>query len=211
MMLIATSWDDGLVTDLRLVNILDKYSASASFAINSRLHGRIPVLNDVRSGSVFGYKLTRLDLLALYPYDICNHLPYHEQINVVDDSRVLGIIEDGKKDLEDMFGREVPGIVWPYGVSTVLSNESARLAGHLYGRDAINNQPGIDRWNIRPIDWRVDPEDIIDRGCDVVLFGHTYELAGECDWDYLDEIYRIYSSDHRCELVNMSQLMVSYD
>jgi peptidoglycan/xylan/chitin deacetylase (PgdA/CDA1 family) len=205
-MFIATSWDDGLVTDLRLVSILEKYSANASFAINSRLHHTAPVLNDSRS-SKYGFKLPFDDLMALSPYDICNHTSTHDQIDSIDEDRVESIIRNGKKELEDIFGKSVCGIVWPYGIFTKHSIHAAKMSGHTYGRTTSSKGGCLNGWNITPINWRTDPQSVIDGGHDAVTYGHTYEMLNQDDWELVERMYYTYSTDSRCTLVTMTQLM----
>lgn len=207
-MLIATSWDDGLVTDLELIRVLERHSVRASFSINSRLHQNTPILNDPRYAE-YGLKVAAPDLIAFEPYDICNHTSTHGQMDVLTPQFIESEIKDGKQDLEGIFNKEVSGIVWPFGVSTPESIEIAKMAGHSYGRvtSSPTREPTIKSWNVVPINWRTSPEEVINVGQNVVISGHTYEMRDQSDWDLVNEMYRIYSTDERCTLVTMTELL----
>ena len=53
-MLIATSWDDGLESDRRLLSILDRYSVRSSFALSPARHRAKAIPNDVRDVDKYG-------------------------------------------------------------------------------------------------------------------------------------------------------------
>lgn len=207
-MYVATSWDDGLITDLRLIQILEKYSAKASFSINSRLHQNTPTLNDPRYAE-YGSKVSVADLLAFKPYDVCNHLSIHGQVNMLPPQEIELQLTHGKQDLEQIFGKKVLGVVWPFGVSTPEAVEIAQRTGHVYGRvtAAPARKSTLKLWNVVPISWRTKSEEVINAGQDVVVAGHTYEMKSQRDWDLVDEMYRIYSTDTRCSLVTMTELL----
>ena len=205
-MLVATSWDDGLVTDFQLMKILEKYSATASFALNLGMHENEPSLNDKRYIE-YGYRVGKKDLLAYEPFDICNHTFIHTQMDTTKQKAGRTSIRLGKERLEELFERVIAGIVWPFGISTEDTRDFAKNIGHVYGRTTPFKPPNTELWDMIPISWRADPENIIKSDPLFVLFsGHTYEMQSQMCWDQVDEFYRILSTDPRCELISMTEL-----
>jgi peptidoglycan/xylan/chitin deacetylase (PgdA/CDA1 family) len=200
---IATSWDDGLVTDLKLIEILQKYNANCSFGINSRLHSNIKTSNDYRDKK-YGVKLTKSELSHYGPYDIWNHTATHQQVDKLSNNEIEYELETGKKDLENLFGKEVDGIIWPYGVYTINAVEIAKRTGHKYSRTTPGNKARIDKSCIVPVYWYTNINSLLTFEY-ISLSGHTYEID-EVGWAYVDKLYEILTSDKRFVLVTLTEM-----
>lgn len=205
--LIATSWDDGLASDLRLVEILKKYNATATFGLNPGLYSETRILNDNRHIK-YGYKITKSELHHFMDYDIWNHTDTHKEMNVISRQQMLDELRDGKKKLEDIFQRNIDGIIWPYGSYTNESIDAALETGHRYGRATpIFGAFEISRWATIPLHWRT-----WQIGIDyshIVISGHTYEMVTEDDWLLVDELYRTITNNSNYKLVTLTELMES--
>ena len=209
-MLIATCWDDGLITDFVLMSILEKYSVAASFAINIDMHQDRPTLNDHRSVE-YGSRVSRGDLIAYNDYDVLNHTATHLQMDSVHLQVAQNDILNGKYRSEQFYSRDVVGIVWPYGISTLDTQKFAIQIGHRFGRTTPTDERAhsCSRWNAVPFaSWRIDPARVIDSQIEyLILTGHTYEMKDIADWQMVDELYRTLSSDGRCRLTTLTKLM----
>ena len=210
MITVATSWDDGLETDKRLLAILERHGVEASFAISPGRHREGLVPNDVRDVDRYGMLVRSSDLSMYCEHDVCNHTLTHLEMRIESVSRWHQDIVEGKAQLEDLYARSVTGIVWPYGVSTPLSRTIAKQNGHDFGRTTPGrpwSPAGYRRWDIVPVSWRTPIESLLgtDHTC-IALSGHTYELKTEADWLYLDKLYRTLSGDPNCRLVTLTEL-----
>jgi len=209
--LIATSWDDGLESDKRLLDILDQAMVRASFALSPGRYIECSIPNDVRDVEKYGMLISSSDMQMYLGHDICNHTGTHREMNA-SDIQCNFEIWLGKIILEDVFEREVPGIVWPYGVFNDECMKYARSIGHTFGRTtpAANRhwQPGsYSNWNIVPTHWRTPIKTILESPhTHLALYGHTYELRNEDDWAHLTDLYYVLSDDSRCELVTLNEL-----
>lgn len=207
-MLIATSWDDGLVSDRPLLDILEKHSVRASFAIAPGKHSpHTKELNDHRDAK-YGWVVPKSDLLMYQDHEICNHTQSHADLQYASPSDIHRPIYDGKVMLESLYCRRIDGIVWPYGVYNNNCITAAQASQHVYGRGTNDEWPH--RFNVTPVySWKrfVDrlPELIENKLSSVVLYGHTYELESVEQWESLDRFYRDASADDRCRLVTLGE------
>jgi hypothetical protein len=235
-MLIATSWDDGLESDCRLIDILEKYGVRSSFAITPLRHTSVCVLNDARDVK-YGFLMPKSGLHVYQGHEVCNHTAHHCEVGTVPPAEYRREIREGKEALETIFCRPIPGIVWPYGVTSAAAITLALRAGHTYGRltwnpatsyselwslgdgnDVLSTRVGYrnrggTRGGIRkyisivPRHWRTELSELLDSGLsEVALSGHTYEFTSESDWDWIDRFYRTAAEDDRCQLVTLSEL-----
>lgn len=210
-MLIATSWDDGLESDRRLLEILEKYQVRSSFAITPQRHQAERVPNDIRDTATYGWLMPQDGLKLYQPHDICSHTTSHREQTLLAETQIYEDLYQSKLQLADMFQKEIFGLVWPYGCSNTTTKNVAQWIGYLYGRTTANwlSWPwNLEFWDVVPLSWRTELSTLIDLARPyVVLAGHTYELRREADWDYLEQFYRDASQDSRCRLVTMTELV----
>lgn len=209
-MYIATCWDDGLVSDLYLIEVLDRYSVTASFALNIDLHANNPTLNDHRSVE-YGYRVSKDCLKEFVHHDVLNHTATHLQMDAVPLCIAQQDIMRGKDLLEQVCGHKVAGIVWPYGISTEATRNYAKMIGHTFGRitPSAGRKPSCEAWDVVPhFTWRTPPEIILEYGTEHMLItGHTYEMRTRDDWDAVTELYRTLATDNSCALVSLTRLV----
>jgi len=131
-MKVVQCWDDGVTADIRLIDILRKYKANATFNLNAGLYG-----NTRGSGWDFkGTKVERLEkgeMVDVYEgFKIANHSLSHPRLETLtlDGARIE--IRENRKQLQDIFGQPVDGFAYPFGsyhdsVMAVIQEE-----GHFY-------------------------------------------------------------------------------
>lgn len=208
-MLIATSWDDGLETDRRLLAILERYGVRASFALSPCRYQSQPVPNDARNVEKYGMLVRRQDLQMYAPHEVCSHSAHHEDHTRLGDKAARLALYTSKVMLENQFQREVQGIVWPYGVSDRAAISRARSFQYRYGRTTPSKRKKWrhQRWDILPWPWWTPLSELLQhRFRGLALCGHTFELQSEADWDKVERFYRDASKDSRCKLVTLSEL-----
>jgi peptidoglycan/xylan/chitin deacetylase (PgdA/CDA1 family) len=211
-MLIATSWDDGLESDRRLLGILERYGVRASFALSPVRHGHQPRPNDARDVDWYGMLLPAQDLTIYREHDICNLTANRREQTGLGLQEMRLDIYNGKALLEGLFGREVPGIAWPGGSSNRQTLQAAREFGHRYARTlpADYRRWRYRCWDIVPWPWFTPLETLFaQRFRSVALSGHTYELRTEADWERVERFYREASQDPRCQLGTLSDLVAA--
>lgn len=120
---VTFSYDDGFDTDIRLAEILGKYKAKCTFNLNAAdigLPGRINA-QCVRKFADGGHEI------ACHGY----HHPYLEKIPR--DKLIAELYED-RKALEQMAGKPIFGMAYPYGSSDGDTDAALAACGIKYSR-----------------------------------------------------------------------------
>jgi peptidoglycan/xylan/chitin deacetylase (PgdA/CDA1 family) len=193
-MRIVQCWDDGVVDDIRLIEILRRHGAKASFNLNldiqpaeRRYSWRYRDLKDV-------WKLGKNELRDVYAgFTIANHSATHPNLQELPVEQAREDIRRGREVLEQHFGCAVTGFAYPFGTHNAAVREAVRSAGHVYARttqpvddafppaDAMTFHPSChfaatDFWE-RVERARATPAGVF------YFWGHSYELVTAADWE----------------------------
>jgi len=198
MIKIVQCWDDGVEDDIRLCELLRAKGAKASFNLNPGLHysqrGHSWRYNDCKDV----LRLAKPELRTVYDgFTIANHSMTHPWPTRIPLAAWQREVEDGRKQLQDIFGQPVLGFVYPFGDTNVATTEVVRAAGHVYARTCANATPcfppadpmlfAADCHHAEPTFWE-RYEKAKAAGSSVFYFwGHSYELVTETDWLLLAE------------------------
>ena len=145
MVQVAQCWDDGVVTDLRLTEILRKYGAKATFNLCPGHYGEkrvepswmVPGYIGWSHRGMHGGSFALSELVTVYRgFRIASHGMRHLSALEHSDEDFLKDAMDARKFLEDLFQIECPGYAWPYGRYTPLKAAALLEAGFEYGRTA---------------------------------------------------------------------------
>ena len=143
MIKVAQCWDDGVITDIRLIEILRKYNAKATFNLCPGTHAderREPCwMPKGYSGwscrGFHGGKPALNELKEIYSgFKVASHCMRHECAGQLPDDLFLKAALDARHYLEDLFQCECPGFAWPCGRYTETTANALREAGFKYGR-----------------------------------------------------------------------------
>lgn len=144
---VAQCWDDGVATDIRLVEILRKYNAKATFNLSPGWLSEDtvpyrwpdPAGRNWNIGGFSGGHVGRKDLKTVYDgFQVASHCWNHEDAAAVSPADFLKSAMDTRKFLEDTFQRECRGFAWPYGRHTPETVRLLTEAGFRYGRTTKN-------------------------------------------------------------------------
>lgn len=197
MLRVVQCWDDGVEDDLRLVQLLRRHRAAAAFNLNPGLH-------DATRGREWSFRglkpvrrLARSELVDAYAgFTIANHTVSHPRPLEIPLDIWRREVEDGRKQLQDLFQQPILGFAYPYGSNDEATAAVVREAGHLYGRTVQNATPCLPALDL--LRWAPDchflAADFWERfaaakksSARVFYFwGHSYELVTEADWDAFD-------------------------
>ena len=135
---VAQCWDDGVATDIRLIEILRKYHAKATFNLCPGLmpderiepHWNKP---DGRNWSINGFtggRVGKNELVKIYGgFQVASHCWKHETPTYVTDAEFIKGAVDARNFLEDLFQRECHGFAWPGGRHTPETEKMLADAG----------------------------------------------------------------------------------
>lgn len=147
MVKVAQCWDDGVVTDIQLVEILRRWKAKATFNLNPGFHG------EERNGpswapkghigwshrGFWGGKLAAGELREVYGgFQVASHNMRHETAGAVPDPVFVQSAVDARHFLEDLFQQECRGFAWPGGKYTRSTADALRERGFAYGRTTFS-------------------------------------------------------------------------
>ena len=201
-------WDDGLTGDLKLMDILRKTGATAAFALSPGRYKAARVVNDPRGD--YGELVAKSELREYADFEVCNHTDTHVDLNKVGAEETRREITDGRRKLEDTFGRAITGFCYPYGVYTGAALEVLAEENTLYARTTQRGQRGHNSLLLHPTGrWsEVDLERTVEgESGRLILWGHTYELRSPQDWDRVRAMYTLLVHHPKVKLVTFEEMM----
>ncbi len=222
---IAMCWDDGVSTDIRLVSILRKYHAKATFNLNP---GNMPEHTTAsfwkapgdNGWSKMGFrpgKVGRKEALSVYgDFTIACHNNRHETVGRCTNQEFLQAALDGRKALEDMFQKPCKGFAWPCGVTSPETVAMLRDAGFVYGRTCANAEDitACTEPLLLPSCCHFQSDNFYDfyekakRHGVFYFWGHSYEtLDYEPLWKQLEDKIAFLSNDPDTEWVDVIDLI----
>ncbi|MBQ6830632.1 MAG: polysaccharide deacetylase family protein, partial [Clostridia bacterium] len=112
---VTFSYDDGVIQDVHLIELLNKYGLKATFNLNSELLGKGGCM-PVATGKVAHYKLPPSDVRAVYEgHEVAAHTLTHPLLTKLDEAEIIRQVEQDRLNLSDLMGYEVIGMAYPCG------------------------------------------------------------------------------------------------
>ncbi len=215
-MRVVQCWDDGVSSDLQLVDILHRHNAKSTFNLNPGLYG-----NQRRAAWNYrGKELVYLgwsEMAEVYAgFMIANHTATHKRLTEEAPEAVRREIRDGRARLQDFFGQPVDGFAYPFGVYNPEVMESVREAGHLYARTVVGVDhpfPPDDPMAFHP-SCHVLADDFWARyeraksGGVFYFWGHSFEFTSADQWAEFDAKIARISSDPDTVWGNVADLFI---
>ena len=201
---LTLSYDDGVVQDRHFVHILRYYGLKCTFNING---GLFPPEGTEFPPEQRHRRMTRNEVLYSYPNDLCEiacHAYTHPRLNLCDNAMATAQVLEDRKALEEMFGRPIQGMAYPYGTYDDRVVGILEACGIRYCRTTVSTG----RFDI-PEDWlrlpatchHNDPKlmELADAFLApsrypeprlFYLWGHTYEFDIDNNWDRIEAFAR---------------------
>lgn len=198
-------WDDGLATDLKLIDILRKVGATAAFAISPSRHKKNRVENDVRGN--YGTLVSACELQEFKDFEICNHGDMHLDLGSLDYKKTELEILNGKKKLEDIFEKEISGFCYSYGVCTFIAKQI--LSGKVKYARTTKNANGLRHpLELHPTSrWRnIEIEKTPDNS-EIIFWGHTYEFETKSDWEKVKNTYEYIVKNPNMKIISFNEMI----
>jgi peptidoglycan/xylan/chitin deacetylase (PgdA/CDA1 family) len=189
-MKLVQCWDDGVSTDVRLVALLRRHGARATFNLNPGLHERERRLGWLHRGTEVR-RLGHDELREVYDgFGIANHTLTHPHLEQLPIDAVRHEIREGRARLQVLFDQPVCGFAYPFGTFDESVAACVREAGHVYARTTRSAVAGVETIDamtaapschfLAPDFWRRFASA---RASGVFWFwGHSYELVDEAMW-----------------------------
>ena len=195
---LTLSYDDGVVYDERLIQIMDKYGLKGTFNLNSGFFAE-------KKG---GLRLTKEEAYNLYAnskHEVAAHGVKHLSLGMVDESMAMNDVINDRVNLEEMFGVLVQGFAYANGSFSDESVEILKKAGIHYARTVVSTE----KFDV-PSDWLRLPatchhanprlmelaKRFVESGDGYnfwwtqpqlfYLWGHSYEFNDSDNWDIIE-------------------------
>ena len=188
---LTLSYDDGVVEDLRMVEILKKHGIKGTFNINANLIGTTR-------------RLTKEQILNAYPtdmFEVACHGYTHPWLDQCDAANATAEVMEDRRALEEIFGRPIQGMAYPMGTFTDETVSVLKNCGIRYCRTTVSTE------DFRmPTDWlrmsatchHKNPRlmELADKFLAAApyalpklfyLWGHTYEFADNDNWYIIEQ------------------------
>jgi peptidoglycan/xylan/chitin deacetylase (PgdA/CDA1 family) len=189
-MKLVQCWDDGVTTDVRIVSLLRRHGARATFNLNAGLHERKRQFG-WRHRDTEVWRLAHGELREVYEgFSIANHTLTHPHLDQLPIGAARREICEGRARLQALFDQPVIGFVYPFGTFDDAVAQAVRDAGHVYARTTRAAESGIgtnDAMAAAPSCHFLAPDfwQRLDRARTSGVFwfwGHSYELVDEAMW-----------------------------
>ncbi len=208
---ITFSYDDGVLQDKRLIEILNKYELKCTFNLNSGLLGRAGSL--VREDVTVAHcKPRACETRSIYEgHEVAVHTLHHPQLTKLSTKKVVREVEDDRKALSDIVGYEVVGMAYPCSTKASQNdrvvNILQRFTGVQYSRNTIstyNFEPQTDLLRFCPTVHHAEWDELFRLGEEFVslktdapkifyIWGHSYEFDIFNDWNKFEDFCRLIS------------------
>ncbi|MBQ8000615.1 MAG: polysaccharide deacetylase family protein [Ruminococcus sp.] len=195
------SYDDGVLQDVRLVNLVNKYGFKATFNLNSALAEA--EFEWIHSSGLVVKRLPCNTLRTLYTgHEVASHTRTHPYMENLTEAEILAEMQGDKIALEKLLGIQVSGFAVPFDYYSGLIESCARKCGFEYARtsqESLSFHPSDNffSWQgtVFHLNSRLDSflDAFIDTDEELAVFqliGHSYDLDTEDLWDKTESIFK---------------------
>lgn len=194
---LTLSYDDGVVFDKHLMEILDKHGIKCTFNLNSGCY------YDEKVEGSWNKRLTQEDAIELYKnsgHEVAIHGLTHSHLEHMDSSGIIREITDDRKNLEEDFGTIVRGMAYAYGTYNSEVVRVLEMCKVAYARTvkATLNFQFPDNWlTLNPTCHHNSPQlmNLATRFVEnnsksglfmFYLWGHSHEFDNDDNWEVIE-------------------------
>ena len=224
---VTFSYDDGVVQDIRLAEIFDRYGMKATFNINSARLGEEKTLS-VGGVTVDHNKVKHADLKHIYAgHEIAAHTLTHPNLKAIEkDDQLVREVEQDRLILSELCGYEVVGMAYPGGssyidarvVELVKNRTGIRYARNTTSNFSFDEQselidfcPSIHHHNHMDKMFELGEQFLQlkpDKKQIYCVWGHAYEFDANDSWGQMEEFLKMMSGrDDICYCTNREALL----
>ena len=208
---VTFSYDDGVLQDFRMVELLNQYGLKATFNLNSQVLGTRGVL-EMEGKRIAHYKIHEQDVKTLYAgHEVAAHTLTHPNLTTLSDEEVLRQVVEDQKNLSVLVGVPVVGLAYPCGGKNHDERVATLIREHTtiqYCRTILSNgnfDPQEDLYRFQPTAFHLEFDKLVTLGKEFVestpktpqifyVWGHSYEM--DChpeNWQKLEEFFKLIS------------------
>ncbi len=199
MKAVTFSYDDGVEQDIRFIELLDRYGLRGTFNLNLGLQSRS---NTFRKSEIIVRHIDRADIPAVYAnHEVAGHTMTHSHLEALDEAAIREEIRACQDGLQQLTGRAVTGMAYPYGTYDGRVVEIAQEVGVRYARtteqterfdvprDLLRLATTCRHANPRTLDLARAFAEMEPASPQLFyLWGHTYEFDEFGSWEMIEEV-----------------------
>lgn len=201
---LTLSYDDGVDTDARMIELLEKYGVKCTFNLNAGVFGEEGA---VRPANQIHFRLPESKVKTLYNHPLCEvatHGYTHPFLDQLPPAACMAEVIDDRRALEALFGRVIRGHAYPFGTYNDTVVDILEKAGIVYARTIESHhsfklpqdwlrmgatchhtEPELEALTDRFVNGTVGNQD----GWLFYLWGHTYEFRQQDNWQRIERFF----------------------
>lgn len=209
-MKIIQSWDDGIVSDIRLSEILRRHQAKATFCLTPGLYQENRSLGWVHENMEV-WRLGLHELTDVYHgFEICSHSMTHPYLTDLPADRLDWELQTSRHILEEIFQKPVHGFCYPFNTYNDIVKDAVHRAGYQWARGNQEKAcvyPPVDPLAYHPCCHFLDRdfwgkyEQQKTRSGVFFFWGHSYELKDDAMWTNFEGMVERIASDPETEWI----------
>lgn len=195
------TYDDGIYDDYKFVELLNKYNLKGTFNLNSKLMKENFSWTH-ETGKIIK-RISPQEAVCLYKgHEVASHTLTHPYMNNLTKKEILKELIDDKKNLEEIFKKQILGFAVPFDFYSKEISECVKETGFEYGRISEESNSWIPSedyyfWKASIIHFNLNLENFVNEFiktndelalCQIV--GHSYDLEVENKWNLIENIFK---------------------
>lgn len=204
---LTLSYDDGVVQDIRLISLMNKYGIKGTFNINSGLYLEESAVREKYYGRM---KLSEAKELYINSgHEVAVHAYTHPFLESLKSQEVINEIMSDRMAIERDYGTIARGMAYPYGTYNDEVVDVLRHCGICYSRTVLStlNFEFPQNWlTLHPTCHHNNPKlmELAERflegtkyKCKNLMFyiwGHSYEFDNQDNWQVIEDFFKVVSN-----------------
>lgn len=198
---VTFSYDDGIYQDIQLVELFNKYHVKATFNLNSGIQ------TNAFSWENKGHRIHHMNIEGLEKlyqgHEVAAHGLSHANLAELDEKTIYNEVYWDKKNLENMFQREIRGMAYPFGTYNETVIDVLNRCHIQYARTVKRSGDFALPQNLLMLNPTCHHDDadvfelieqfLEDKGESSILFymwGHSYEFDINNNWERMEKILK---------------------
>lgn len=210
---VTFSYDDGVVQDIRLIQLLNKYNLKCTFNLNSGLLGRAGTLM-CQGQRIAHYKVQPQDVKYIYDgHEVAAHTLTHPRLTELAQEEIVRQVSKDREALSELAGYDVVGMAYPCGgvnhddrVASIIEKETGiRYCRTVTSTHSFASQSDLYKFNpTASHNMEFDKlmhlaEQFVSMDAETpqifYIWGHSYEMDLASDrWGKLEEFFKVISN-----------------